>query len=118
MQRTRRLWAVLLGVGILALMIQIAVRLPDLDRGLPRMPFAKAAPVASEKVKMVMAALPCFECHNFKRYESGTKFAHTDHDAVGHCHVCHTFQHHARIGIRKEKCVECHEASEGSGDGG
>jgi hypothetical protein len=115
MQRTRRLWALLFGVGVLVLALQIAMQLPDLGNAMPKAHAAKAAPVPVEKVTVVLKDLPCFECHNFKRYETGKKFGHSDHEAVGHCHKCHTFKHHAAIGIRRETCKECHQDSDDGG---
>jgi len=61
-------------------------------------------------LKLKIATLPCFRCHNLVRYRKGKKFPHDQHkeEGVGHCHNCHAFKGHFQATIRKETCEDCH----------
>ena len=70
--------------------------------------------------------LPCFGCHNIEHFRKGKpkplvqpgaaagepkpEFSHTLHqdEGVGHCHMCHAFEGHFQVVIRKETCAGCH----------
>jgi hypothetical protein len=52
--------------------------------------------------------LPCFGCHNIERYKEGEEFSHSKHRNVGHCHVCHAFEGHFQVTIRRKTCEGCH----------
>jgi hypothetical protein len=55
-----------------------------------------------------LEGLPCFDCHNIERYREGAEFAHSKHENVGHCHVCHAFKGHFQATIRRKTCEGCH----------
>lgn len=90
-------------------------------------PKAPAANQASHKAAGTrLEQLPCFGCHNIEHYRKGKpkpvvpakedgdepskEFSHTLHqqEGVGHCHMCHAFEGHFRVVIRKETCAGCH----------
>lgn len=111
MRRRRVLLSVLFGAAALASLVQIGRNARHVEQGLASMSKAWAAPASPRgaRPKVALESLACFECHNFKRFEEGTKFSHTQHDVAGHCHQCHTLEGHFRIGIRKSTCAGCHE---------
>jgi hypothetical protein len=68
-----------------------------------------ATPAAGEKADPV-TKLPCFECHDAKRWVDGPGFPHNEnHEDVGHCHVCHVGMGHKGTSINTEVCKSCHD---------
>lgn len=77
-----------------------------------------------------LESLPCFGCHNFKRFIEGGDAGesagasagkkkdgdseafphgrHRDEDGLKHCHLCHAFKGHLTVVTRKALCEECH----------
>lgn len=75
--------------------------------GLPKAPMPLSVqPVPSNER---LAEMPCFGCHNLDRYLTETRFGHPQHAVAGHCHVCHAFESHFEVIVRKENCGECHK---------
>ena len=92
---------------------------------------AQPAPVARphKTAASHLESLPCFGCHNIEHFRKGkpkplaaaatasdddvaetAEFSHTVHqqEGVGHCHMCHAFEGHFQVTIRKETCAGCH----------
>jgi len=107
----------------LGLFVQTALRAQVAAHGQPA-----AAPAPAPKARVpLIERLPCFGCHNIEHYRKGrpkpavpaagapegepsAEFSHTLHQEqdVGHCHVCHAFEGHFQVTIRKETCAGCH----------
>lgn len=69
---------------------------------------APAAPLAARSPEDILLSLPCFGCHSRQRFLDEGRFSHRVHEAAGHCHVCHAFDSHFEVNVRKEHCGTCH----------
>ncbi len=118
-------------VVFVGLFVQTALRAQVAAGGHPAAVAAEAAP---KKAATRLERLPCFGCHNIEHYRKGKpkaaaaaagapegkpteEFSHTLHqeENAGHCHVCHAFEGHFQVTIRKdarkgrESCGNCHD---------
>jgi hypothetical protein len=65
-------------------------------------------PARAKGPEDILLDLPCFGCHSRERFLNETRFGHRAHEAAGHCHVCHAFESHFEVIVRKEHCGSCH----------
>lgn len=88
-------------------------------------PNAPERPSADTAVPDKIDKLPCFNCHGVMDFHKGDHdqpgtdeegninpkaFSHDLHAGEGlvHCHLCHAFEGHFQVTIRKATCEECH----------
>jgi hypothetical protein len=112
--------------------VQTALRAEDAvatPHGAASAPPAQKKNATEKDAESRLRSLPCFGCHNFEHFRLGkpkplaaaatasdddvaetAEFSHTFHqkEGVGHCHMCHAFEGHFQVTIRKETCAGCH----------
>lgn len=88
-------------------------------------PKAPPRPSAGTAVPDKIDGLACFSCHSVVEFHKGDPdqpgtdddgninpkaFSHDLHVGEGlvHCHLCHAFEGHFQVSIRKATCEECH----------
>lgn len=107
-------WSVIGGSAVFFFLLALLLGSTSLAMSPPPVaedhPGEKAAPPPAPAPRPKgLDGLPCFECHNRRRYENGESFSHSIHkEEVGHCHACHVIDGHFHIGVRKSTCEECH----------
>ncbi len=118
MNRKGLIWGSVVGAAALATLILPSLKL-DADReGTAALAIVRSwsegstvdrpPSVRSKSSRTNVEDLPCFGCHNVERYREGEEFAHSKHENVGHCHVCHAFEGHFQATIRRKTCEGCH----------
>ena len=129
--RLRQIVIALALAGFLSVLFSELGRQLDMRGGLlPGDPVVKSrsAPARPAPRRPRLEELPCFACHNIRRYRSGSgaqagersavagraAFPHALHreEGVGHCHSCHAITGHFQMRVRKDTCAQCHDADE------
>lgn len=120
--------SIAIAVGVVAAMVMVGLAVQTaLDtQSAAANPQAAVAAPAHKPSGTLLERLPCFGCHNIEHFRKGNpkaqiqagtaadepkaEFSHTLHEGegVGHCHMCHAFEGHFQVVIRKETCAGCH----------
>jgi len=93
---------------ILTLIVIICPGVPSFGESQTGAHSEEGAPEAS----LSALKIPCFECHELKRFLDPKVFPHETHRALDiHCTECHVIRAHASASLNGDTCKRCHSLS-------